>query len=453
MWAGLLCERSAEALDPSSQESQSKELERVLSGFEDPPSIEDEQVRSSGDLPFTLGGRFALGTSFNFAHSDSPAGQTDWHGLSRFRLLAELEAELRLGDDWKMVGGAKGYSDFAYAIRGRQGYTPEVLDRYENELELDEVYVSGRLGARVHLKMGRQIAAWGTSDTIRIADLLNPLDLREPGLTDIEDLRLPVTTTRIDYVAGPWTVSGMALHEIRFNKNPAFGHDFYPYPVPLPYGRKPKSNLDNTEFAAAVRGSFRGWDVSLYWADVYDDAPHLEAVSPWQAELSHARIRMFGAAWDLARGDWLLKAEGAHLEGLEFFALPNETKSRTDVMVGFEYAGWSETTLTLEAANRHLHGWDSRLTQSPDLVEQDRFEWVFRLSRFFLNQTLMLSLVAVTYEVDGGGGAFQRLEARYDLSDQIEVVGGAVMYSSGDAPGLQGVGDNDRLFLDVSYRF
>ena len=48
-------------------------------------------------------------------------------------------------------------------------------------------------------KLGRQIVNWGRSDTVRVLDVINPLDNREPGLVDIEDLRLPVTMARVDY--------------------------------------------------------------------------------------------------------------------------------------------------------------------------------------------------------------------------------------------------------------
>ena len=36
-------------------------------------------------------------------------------------------------------------------------------------------------------------------DNLRVTDVLNPMDLRVPGLTDIDDLRLPVTMIKLDY--------------------------------------------------------------------------------------------------------------------------------------------------------------------------------------------------------------------------------------------------------------
>jgi len=172
------------------------------------------------------------------------------------------------------------------------------------------------------IKLGRQIVVWGKSDNIRVTDVLNPLDMREPGLTDIEDLRLPVATSRLDYYIGDWNLTGIVIHEIRFNKSPEYGSDFYPSSTPPPYEDKPGSRCKNTEYAAAINGIFSGWDISFYWADFYNDTPHMELVSagpPPQIEWKHARLKMFGAAFNQALGNWLLKTEAAYIDGFKFF--------------------------------------------------------------------------------------------------------------------------------------
>ena len=77
---------------------------------------------------------------------------------------------------------------------------------------------------------------WGKSDNLRVTDVLNPLDNREPGLVDIEDLRLPTTMTKLDLYLGDWNLSGMVVHEVRFNKAPALGRRLLS-PGLLPPGR------------------------------------------------------------------------------------------------------------------------------------------------------------------------------------------------------------------------
>ena len=84
-----------------------------------------------------------------------------------------------------------------------------MLDAYEQESELREVYLQGALASALDIKVGRQIVVWGKSDNIRITDVLNPIDNREPGLVDIEDVRLPLTMSRLDFYFGDWGLSTM----------------------------------------------------------------------------------------------------------------------------------------------------------------------------------------------------------------------------------------------------
>ena len=123
-------------------------------------------------------------------------------------------------------------------------------------------YIQGSLTKSLDVKIGRQIVVWGKSDNIRVTDVLNPLDIREPGLTDIEDLRLPVTMSRLDYYIGDWSLTGIAIHEIRFNKRPEYGSDFYPGSQPPPHEDKPDHCGNNTEYAVAINTAFSNRQVS-----------------------------------------------------------------------------------------------------------------------------------------------------------------------------------------------
>jgi hypothetical protein len=280
--------------------------------------------------------------------------------------------------------------------------------------------------------------------------------MREPGLTDIEDLRLPVAMSRLDYYVGDWSLTGIAIHEIRFNKSPEYGNDFYPGSQPPPHEYKPDSCCKNTEYAAAINGIFSGWDISFYWADYYNDIPHTQLLSlgpPPQIELKHARLKMIGAAFNAAFGNWLLKTEAAYIDGFEFFNAPNKEHSRTDLLAGIEYSGFKDTTVSIEAVNRHINDFDDVIKLSPDEAQEDEFQWVFRLTRKFLNDTLTLTLLASTYDGTGQDGAFQRFSAEYDVTDSIEIAGGIVLYQSGDLARFRNIGDNDRLFCEIKYSF
>jgi hypothetical protein len=308
------------------------------------------------------------------------------------------------------------------------------------------------------LKAGRQIVVWGRSDNIRITDVLNPLDLRWPGLVDIEKLRLPVTMSKLDYYFKNWGISGIALHEVRYNKNPEFGSDFFPGSEPLPGRESPDEgfDIDKTQFAASLNGFFQGWDISFYAADIYAQNGHISPISLGSAprfEVKHSRIKMLGGAFNLARGNWLIKAETAFFDGFEFSNTPDKDYARLDGLVGVEYSGISDAAITLDIANRHLFDFDNRLKNSPDFQKKDLFEWALRLTKPYWNDTLKLTFLATTFGPSGDDGAFQRFSAEYDYTDSIQLTGGVVFYQSGDLRRTMGIADNDRVYLDVQYNF
>jgi uncharacterized protein DUF1302 len=433
--------------------SAGESVEDILEGFDDDQGLPVASESKAASSRFSFDGFAKIGTTYNFAHEKPRTDETDWRGFSRLRGELQLELKTRISDAWQALVSGKGAYDAIYRLNGRSEYTDDVVDNYESELELRETYIQGSVAESLDLKLGRQIVVWGKSDNIRVTDVLNPLDMREPGLTDIEDLRLPVTMTRLDYYIDDWSLTGIAVHEIRFNKNPEYGSDFYPGTVPLPHEDEPTESIENTEWAAAVNGIFSGWDMAFYYARFFDDTAHLETDANFQnTERVHSRLDMFGLAVNMALGNWLLKAESAYFDGIAFFNTESDY-SRIDILAGFEYSGFTDTTVSIEAVNRHVNGFDEVLAQSPDFADEDEFQSAVRVERNFLNDTLTLTVLALTYGVLGEDGAVQRFSAAYDVTDAVEVTGGVALYRSGGLARLEDIGDNDRLFIEITYSF
>lgn len=438
-------------------------LDDLMEGFEG--ETQDRKPEEKGEVApiehdpqqkkVSLDGFAKMAASYNFAHDAPGVGEIDWRGLSKLRGELQLELTAKFSEDWQGFISGKGSYDFAYTLNGRANYTSDVLDEYEDEVELRECYVLGKISQNLDIKIGRQIVVWGKSDTIRIADVLNPLDTREPGLTDLEDLRLPITMTKIDYYIGNWNVTGIAIHEIRFNKFPAFGSDFFPLPIPLPSEDKPGHGGRNTEYAASARGTFSGWDIAFFYADIFWDIPHVETMSilPLTFKLKYDDVTMVGSAFNIAIGNWILKAEAAFIDGLRYFNMPEEDYTRIDAMGGIEYYGFDDTTIIIEASNRHINGYDDELGELPDQAEKNEFQSVLRASRTFMNETLELEGLLSFFGINGNDGKFQRFSLAYDITDALEIKGGVLLYQSGDLAVFSDVGDNDRFFLDLKYSF
>ena len=436
-------------------------LDELLTGFgTDEDVIEgvtaEKPVVSKSDNKYIpnwleLSGSLSLALSFNYAHHAPAPGATDFRKLSRLKSTLDLDADFKLSDNWRARVGGQVFYDAIYSLEGRHNYTSKLLDNYEDEIELTEVYLQGELFDNFDIKVGRQVVVWGKSDNIRITDILNPLDNREPGLVDIKDLRLPVTMTRMDYYFGQWNLCGMLIHEIKFNKDPVFGSDFFPGDRPLPREEKPSSTWNNQEYALALNGIFNNWDLSLYGAWLWDDRTYQE-YTPTGPQLSHSRILMLGLAVNIAYGNWLLKGEAAYLDGLKYISTIDR-KNRLDLLLGLEYTGFNETVISLEIANRHIFSFDQRLQPAPIYGKENEFQSVLRLTRDFRHDTLQLTLLLSTFGLTGDEGSLQRVTIAYDISDNLKLTGGIIAYQNGKKALFRKIGDNDRFFTELRYSF
>jgi hypothetical protein len=445
---------------PAGVETELLSEDEILEEFETDDQETQAAVIEKSYLPsfLSIDGYFKLSSVYAYHAHDAAGSATSWHGLTRLRPEIKLIVDTELPGTWQARISGHAFYDLAYTINDRDDYTDDVLDSYEKEMELDEVYLLGSLTSDLDLKAGRQIVVWGRSDNIRITDVLNPLDLRWPGLVDIEKLRLPVTMTKLDYYFKGWNLSGLVLHEVRYNKNPEFGSDFFPGIQPLPGDESPDEGfeIDHSQFGVSLNGIFQGWDVSFYYADIYAQNAYLNPIAANltpQFEVKHPRVAMLGGAFNMAWGNWLFKTEAAYFDGFEFTNTPGKEYSRLDALAGVDYSGLSDATITLELANRHYVDFDKRLEESPDLQKEDLFEWALRLTKPYWNDTLNLTFLSTIFGPTGQDGGFQRFTAEYDWTDSIELTSGIVFYQSGDLRRTKGIGDNDRVYFELQYNF
>jgi hypothetical protein len=441
--------------------------ESFLDGFADLDITEKE---NAGDAltdgtpeqqAFCLTGHIKTSGGYNFSHDAPVRKDTDWQGVSSLKMEMLLELEIKPTDRWSMfewsvfASGLAGY-DFIYTAKGRENYTDEVLDTYEIQMELRELYLQASPATQLDIKTGRQIVVWGTSDYVRVVDILNPLDLKNPGTTDIEDLRLPVAMSKIDYYWGPFNLSGIMIHEVRFNETPSYGFIFYPYPQAPASEESPGSNVENSQFALALKGRFSGWDLGLYWADIYHPDTYIANVSDDNISVpvqKHGRVNMFGASSTLVKGNWIIKAESAYWRGLKYTNSPKDRFPRLDVMSGLEYSGFTDTRITLELVNQHLFKFKGDLKNDPDRINEDQFQSVICIEKDFMHETLTLTFLAAGYGDKWQGGSYQRVSAEYDIADSITVKGGVVFYQSGNLPMFNDIGGNDQIFLELKFSF
>ncbi len=447
----------------SAQETDDTYLEDDdLSGFDDFEDSNDffetelmpDEVEPDKPAWWALDGFYRIGGAYNYDHNAPEPGQPDYRGLSKLRATVKLEIPFTLPYNWKGNISGQAFYDFAYGFKNRNDFENEMLDLYEDEAELREAYIAGSILPNLDIKTGRQIIIWGFADYTRVVDVLNPLDNRQPGLIDLEDLRLPIAMSRIDYYLKNWSFMGVAVHEVEFNKDPLFNSDFFPGNQIAPHEDIPPTNLKNTEFGIAVTGAFNGWDIGFYFAHFYDDLMYLDTGNPGNPELRHSPITLGGIGFNYVTGNWLLRTEVALLDGFEFAGIPNESRSRLDAMIGVDYVGFRDTTITLEATHRHINNFNSELEQAPDYALEDLTQYIITYSRDLLREKLHFGAQFSLFGSRGHQGNIQRYSIDYDLYDAVSVNFGVLTFHSGsDFFVMKAFKENDRIFFGAKYSF
>lgn len=442
----------------------SDETDEDLAGFTDDSPVEiTQEPGAQSPEEFTLGGNIAFKTSVGY-HKHEVDG-SDYSGFNQAQTALYLQLDARLSDDWRLRISGDTFYDAIYDLRSNEDYRQEVLDDYRTQLRLDDTYIQGRVTPDLDLKAGRQVVVWGKSDNIRITDVINPLDNRLPGMTDIEDLRLSVGMVKFDYYTGPWNLSAMIIPENRVMTEATPQGEFFPVdtvfnvpgdtPDPFPELIRPSTSWDNMQYAFAANGVFRGWDLSFYAADVLDQKWHFIQNPQPNTPLSDrtvSKVKMLGSAVNISEGSWLLKAEAAFLDGVKYNNTPDE-KQRLDALIGFEYMGIRNTTLSLELANRHIFEHEKKMQIQADFVDQDEMQTALRATRSFLNETIDLTALASMFGEKWENGGFARVWMEYELMRAVNVNLGFVDYIGGDKPFTESIKDNDRVFADIQYSF
>ena len=341
--------------------------------------------------------------------------------ISSLKTSLLLDYEHKFENGFKFKTNGKAYYDAIYDIRGEEKYSRDELDELQSEVELYDAYIEGSISDNLDMKIGRQVVVWGRSDTIRVTDILNPLDNRRPGMVDIEDLRLPVAMAKFDYFVGDWRVTPMAIVEQRFSKNPPAASAFNPNPKVMD-----DEDYSGVTPALSVGAEFSGWDVNFYAAKIRDDAGYVE-----KGKVKHDKVNMVGTALNVLSGSWLFKSELAHFD---------EKFSRVKGLLGTEYNGIADTLISYDVAIEKTKNQD------------EQYQHAFRVSSDFMNATVKGNYLISLFGKSLDEGGFQRAWLKYDVADGIYTNIGVVDYMGGSKR-FDAVKNNDMAFMDVTYSF
>ncbi|MEA2019196.1 MAG: DUF1302 family protein [Campylobacterota bacterium] len=381
-------------------------------GFEDEDDfggdevIEIVKVEQVEQSDFSYYGSVAFSSNYSYVDLDK---------VTSAKISADLNLEYKIDDNYKVKSTIKAYEDFETNIDN------------DRDADINEFYLQGSVTSKVDIKVGRQIVVWGKSDNIRITDTLNPMDRTAPGMVDIEDLRLGRGMIKADYFMDKWSLSGIVLAENRFSTMPEVGSDYYsPGFAMIP--NEPDNNRDNKGIALSLNGNLEGQDIAFYASNQYLDNTNYKS-------------NMVGFAYNKVMGSFLLKTEAAHfINQCDKSQCDNydsaTVKSKTDGLVGLEYNGISDGSISLEVANK-----------------DEDIQYALRFTQSYLNQTLDFTALYSGYGKELEDGGFTRIWSDYAYNDDIQLSFGFIDYIGGDATYFEQIKDNDRIFGSLKYSF
>lgn len=404
----------------------------------------EDKVTEPVEVIAGLTGKFTEQVAFSL-YNDTPHSN-----ISSVKSSLSLDYEHKFENGWRVKTNVKAYYDAIYDIKGTDKFSSQERKQLQSEVELFDAYLEGSITDTLDFKVGRQVIVWGRSDTIRVTDILNPLDNRRPGMVDIEDLRLPVAMAKFDYFIGNWRVTPIAILEQRFSKNPPFGSIFNPIPFVAPANE----SYNDVTYALSVGAEFSGWDVNFYAAEVRNDEGQLKLPTLTQPQplIAHDKIKMAGAALNVLSGSWLFKTELAYFDGLKYTTTGDKEFSRTDLLLGVEYNGIPDTLISYDIVTRNMSSYDARLITEAIPLKKHDYQHAFRVTSDFMNSTVTANYLISLYGEKLNEGGFQRAWVKYEVMDGVNMNVGVVDYIGGSTL-FDSIKKNDMIFTDISYSF
>ncbi|MCB9529206.1 MAG: hypothetical protein H6703_02105 [Myxococcales bacterium] len=409
--------------------------------------------------------------------------------FAKNRLSLDLALRWR-HEAWRIVAELHGEYDAAY-LADRDRFDAPTLDTYEARVLSGEQYVAVALDA-FELTIGRQIVAWGEGEMLSPLDVTSPRDLREPGLADLDDLRLGVLASRVGWFTGGHRVELMAVHEAYFGERPPPLGEFSPLRAfvtgnalagrflsgkTIAY-REAQDRFDPAETQGFLRWVYKGpgLDAGLYAASALDQQgvvrlPPVQALldDPIRLALDHERYWLFGHSGATTIDAWIIRWELAQSIGRAFNT--GDPDAEVDLaavlggepligvaeaslltgMVGVAWSGIADTTIAVEAQA-------GLFFDRPDdlLFPADAPTFALRFTRLALRQKLQLSAVATVFGLTAEHGWLLRAEAEHAFADGFSAGVGYVHYGTGrdgEFGPFYGLDEHDRVFARLRWDF
>ncbi len=456
-------------------------------GFADTPDIELDSPRTLSAAQVKGFFRSRVGVWLNRLDSDP---------ISTLRQSLDLDATYK-GAWWRVVVGGHLEYDAAYQL-DEALYDEATIESYRTRYFPREQYLALKLDS-VDVKFGRQTVAWGEGDVFSPLDIVNPRDLREPGLADLDDIRLSILATQVGILSPLGRFELIWTHEGYFGEQPSPLAEYSPLANVLRsnplaatflddrtiryHHKQSRYDLDSGNILARWLLKSEGIDLGLYYGWLRDRQgvvtlpagfEQLDALLSTglsadalagfprsiRLDLDHKRYSLTGATVSfvtgsfVAKSEWLVDIDKAYNTGRVSSSIPAIDVDRMTLltgMAGLTYSGISETVIGVEVQRSFpIRGGNDALFPVSALQAAARF------SQTYLRERLRLDVAATAIGSTAQYGWLARGGLVYELVDALKLTALYVHYGAGHSSTIgpfNGFESHDQVWLQLRWDF
>ncbi|MBN1290336.1 MAG: hypothetical protein JXB48_00730, partial [Candidatus Latescibacteria bacterium] len=362
------------------------------------------------------------------------------------------------------MSGSKGIFSYKVWSEAQKNGSGEL--RPEWELLVPEIF--GELnGKSFFVRVGKQQIVWGAADGLFINDVVNPLDLREFLLPDLENIHRAQPSVRLQYRRSDWLAESVWIVKFDETKLPDImtsnigNSAMAGVTIPLVFhdSEKPPVTFSNSEFGFRISGLIKQWDISLNYLRSWRDIPTYRGtvnVSETEGPTLimtpfYQRISSWGGSFSRPLGTTLLRGEFSYIPDL----LMETTETDVSKMIqgqdfltyflGMDYVVY-KARIGFQFAQEIAFG-------DAELLYRNKVDNVLTLllERTFLRDTLQCTIFA-DREFDQDD-LWVRTEFGYRMNSKVKVMCGSHIFTGKESGHLGMFHDWSNVFVKLRYSF
>lgn len=323
-------------------------------------------------------------------------------------------------------------------------YSEIAKDAYGTRIWLDEAYI-GTATENWDFTLGYQKIFWGTADDLRVLDVVNPLDLKDFVLFDIDEYKISLPMFRAETSTdNGWDLEFIYIFNFEENHLPEAGSEFSIPGISELESDEPKG----AEFGFSAASFMFDADIAFYAFNGYNDNPIFTFENQLVA-LTHKRETMFGTSISRPVADWVVRSEIAFVmdrtHTLEDFQLVENNVWQGLLGLDYLYGDW---LFTMQLSDSFIQDWQE------NFLNDKKHAPVYTLSADVNTLDGMLTTrFAMSYADSNGGGGLYQTKLTYIATEQWKLQLNLDVLSGNPGNFFGTYREKDRIWLATTYTF